>query len=117
MAEKQKLFWISKKSSYGKGEKALLYGDAIEGVIPEELYPHFKETGEIGAIEMASPDNVEVTGALEKANAGLKKDLKAVEEKILKFQVVAENVVKALGQDKLTKPEKEELIKQLEALQ
>lgn len=110
MAEKQKLFWISKKSSYGKGKNALGYGDEIEGVIPEELYDHFVKTGEIGSIEMAKPENVEVAGALE-----LK--LKAAEDKLIEYQVFGENAIKVLKQDKLKKEDKESLVSELEALQ
>lgn len=113
MAEKQKLFWISKKTTFGFGDNALSYGDEVEGKIPEELIPRFKKSGEVGAVEMAKSDNVEIDAAFDK----VEKELKAANEKLLEFQIVAENAVKVLKQDKLVKADKESLIADLEKLQ
>jgi hypothetical protein len=113
MADKQEVFWISKKTSYKVGkDKFLEYGDPIDGIIPEEMIPHFKSTGEIGTVEAAKPEGVKTDAAFKKVN----EKLKAAEEKLVEYEIAADNVIAGLKQDKLKKEEKEKLVAELEAL-
>lgn len=112
MAEEQDLFWISKKSNFGCGKDALKYGDPVGDKISDERIPKHKKAGEIGSIEMASPEGVKVDAALEKANS----ELEALKEKVIEYQLAVENVISLLSKDKLKKEDKEALIKSLEAL-
>jgi hypothetical protein len=113
MSEKQEVFWISKKTSfkYGK-DKFLQYGDSVKDIIPEEMLPHFKKTGEIGTVEAAKPEGVKVDKAFDKVDAKLKK----AEEKLVEYEIAADEIIEVLGKDKLKKEDKEALIEKLEAL-
>lgn len=101
----QKLFWVSKKSTYGCGKDALGYGAEVGDKIPEDMIPHFKKTGEIGALEMAKPENVEVDKAYQ-----------SVKDKLDLYETAIEDVVKLLEQDSIKKDEKMAMIEQLEGL-
>ncbi len=112
MAEKeQELFWISAKSCFGHGKNSLKNGDPIGDKIPKALIPHFKKTGEVGAMT-ASAKNVSTDAAYSE----LEKKLKEVEDNLAAYELAVENVVKLLNQDSIKKDEKSAMIETLEDL-
>lgn len=136
MAKKQKIFWISKKTTYGTGPDALSYGDEVGDKIPAELIKRHKERGEVGSVEMAIPDNVSVdelsakivklekelkgrSEALEKSmkdSLVLKEESKTADEKLIDYSIVFDEVLVFIGKDKPSKDEKAAMVKSLEDL-
>jgi len=103
--DKQKVFWISQKTTARAGKKIIAYGDEVTNLFTDEQIAYHKEQSEVGTVEMATPEGVKVDAALQKANA-----------RINDYKIVALEVTDLMLKSTISRNEKDAMLETIKAL-
>ena len=120
MSDKQKVFWISKKTTARDSKKNVIsYGVEVTELFSEEQIAFHSKQGEVGSIEAAKPSNIDLSGALSKSQEKVKKyqeQALKLENRIEEYQFLLANVEELLGQSTISKDDKAGMLEKIKAL-